>query len=612
VELRREATELTGDIGLNIEQTARIAEAAADLRHHTFFHQDTWRDPEAAQMHANLGTALLAQDDVSGATASYETALRFGPLSHQCLERLAVAYAAAGRLGDRGHIPAETPVSSLALPSSRLPEAWATIARMLHERSEHATAISLCRSALQHVPADPGIRVVLAGILVDVGSPHEAATICRHVVAATRDANAWYVLGRALSDIEDNPAAVEAFRHCLELNSGHVAALYYLAAALSKIGLNHFAIPLLEMAAEMRPDDARNHFALGNALQLHGETARAHVHFRRASELQPIVTWHAAGAAEFAALLIQAPGTANTPHEFLFRDSPYDRHFVAVLPEMMPDIALLKRHGDVVINLISDPDQGADMLAAAAGVIESLGKPVINHPRNVLATARDLVAGCLVGIALCRVPATRRLTQALLARPDALDFLERDGFALPLLLRVAGTHGGEAFEKMESGQDVADFIAAHPAKEFYVSEYVDYCSNDGFFRKYRFVFSEAEILPYHLAIGQHWKIHHCTTEMAHHSWMQEEEKAFLQNRHGVFSPAHYDALAAIRAAIGLDFFGIDCALDRDGNIVVFEVNTSILIHDDNKDFPYKTPYCFAIRQSLDAMLRRAAKAKAKI
>jgi tetratricopeptide (TPR) repeat protein len=579
------------------------AEAAAHPR------SGSWLDPERAEMHANLGTALLAQEDIAGAITSYESALRFGPLSEKCIERLAVAYAADGRLGDRTHIHRDTPVASLQFPKSYLPKAWATIARMLHERSEHAAAISLCQSALRCVPGDAGVCVTLAGILVDTDSPEEAAAMCRQLVATTPDAGAYYVLGRALSDIGDNLAAVQAFRRCLGLAPGHVAALYHLAAALSKLGLNHFAIPLLEMAIELKPHDAQTHSALGNALQLQGETARAQVHFRRSSELQPIVTWQAAGEPEFAALMVQAPGVANMPHEFLFRDASYNRHFVMLLPEIEPDIGLLDRHGDVVINLISDVDQGANMLAAAAAVIDRLGKPTINHPRNVVATARDMVAERLSGIALCRVPATRRLTRAALTAPGAV---ERNRLAFPLLLRVAGTHGGDAFEKMETSEDIASFLAKYQAEEFYVAEYVDYCSGDGFFRKYRFVFTDTEILPYHLAIGKHWKIHHCTTEMANHSWMQEEEKAFLRNPGGMFSPTHYEALAAIRAAIGLDFFGIDCALDRDGNIVVFEVNASILIHDYNVQFPYKTPYCVAIRHALEAMLRRAAKATRRI
>ena len=142
--------------------------------------------------------------------------------------------------------------------------------------------------------------------------------------------------------------------------------------------------------------------------------------------------------------------------------------------------------------------------------------------------------------------------------------------------------------------------------ELYVTEYVDYVSADGFFRKYRFVFTDREILPYHLAIGHGWKVHHYTTAMDRHGWMQDEEKAFLADPGAVFSPAHHDALAAIRATIGLNFFGVDCALDRNGNVMVFEVNASILIHDDNAVFPYKTPYCVQIKEALDRMVTRMA------
>jgi hypothetical protein len=159
-------------------------------------------------------------------------------------------------------------------------------------------------------------------------------------------------------------------------------------------------------------------------------------------------------------------------------------------------------------------------------------------------------------------------------------------------------------------EGIAAFLGAHAGEAFYLSAYVDYRSADGLFRKYRFVVTDAEILPYHLAIGENWKVHHYTTDMGRHAWMQDEEKAFLDNPGEVFAPAHYAAMRAIGAAIGLDFFGIDCSLDREGNLLVFEVNASILIHDDNAEFPYKTPFCLRVREAFAAMLARAATASA--
>jgi hypothetical protein len=88
--------------------------------------------------------------------------------------------------------------------------------------------------------------------------------------------------------------------------------------------------------------------------------------------------------------------------------------------------------------------------------------------------------------------------------------------------------------------------------------------------------------------------------------MQQEEEAFLNHPTSVFTPANYAALHAIQRRIGLEYFGIDCGLDRSGNIVVFEVNASMLVHAQNQDFPYKTPAVERIKLAFDAMLRRLA------
>jgi hypothetical protein len=114
------------------------------------------------------------------------------------------------------------------------------------------------------------------------------------------------------------------------------------------------------------------------------------------------------------------------------------------------------------------------------------------------------------------------------------------------------------------------------------------------------------VLPYHLAICDDWKVHHVNTDMANQAWMQREEAAFLDHPGAVFSAANYAALRTIQGRIGLDYFGIDCARDTSGNLVVFEVNASMLVHDDNAQFPYKDPSVRAIKAAFDAMLNERA------
>jgi tetratricopeptide (TPR) repeat protein len=376
-----------------------------------------------------------------------------------------------------------------------------------------------------------------------------------------------------------------------------------LALGLTKTGLGRLARPFLERAIALDPSDASCHVELGNLLQALGDTEQALASFRRASALRPVTTWKGPRS-DFAALLIMSPGAGNTPPHFLFGDANYDRNFITLLPGIAQDIERLRAHADIVINLISDLDQAGPILPGAAELIDAIARPVINHPSRILTTGREQIARTLSRIGDCRTPKAIRCSREGLVSGEALAWLQQEGASSPLLVRLAGTHGGDAFEKIDGAEDIASFLAQNAGEEFYVSEYVDYQSADGYFRKYRFVFANEEILPYHLAIADQWKVHHFRTDMAHHVWMQDEEKRFLEDPMRVFCGPRWRALEDVRAAIALDFFGIDCSLDRGGQVVVFEVNASMLVHGDNKEFPYKNPHCVRIKQAFDAMLTR--------
>jgi len=185
-----------------------------------------------------------------------------------------------------------------------------------------------------------------------------------------------------------------------------------------------------------------------------------------------------------------------------------------------------------------------------------------------------------------------------------------EGFAMPLLIRCAGMHGGEDFEKIDDVGAIDSFVSHHPDADIYVIEYVDYRSADGYFRKYRMLCVDGEILPYHLAIHDHWMVHHFRTDMANQEWMRKEEEAFLKHPYRIFTKAHMNALQEMASIIGLDYFGIDCSLDREGNIVVFEANASMVIHDESDAmFAYKNPYVRKIKEAFDTMLSRLAQSR---
>jgi hypothetical protein len=173
-----------------------------------------------------------------------------------------------------------------------------------------------------------------------------------------------------------------------------------------------------------------------------------------------------------------------------------------------------------VFNLISDVDQGREILPAAEALVAQLGLPVVNEPRTICKTDRESVAATLSGIGtFCHAPQVRRCTAESFATGD-----HRANWPFPLLMRVVGTHGGETFEKVDNEPAARAFIAGHPGATFYLTQFVDYRSADGFFRKYRFFFVGDQILPYHLAIHDTWKVQHVATDMASQPWMRCEEE----------------------------------------------------------------------------------------
>ncbi len=163
-------------------------------------------------------------------------------------------------------------------------------------------------------------------------------------------------------------------------------------------------------------------------------------------------------------------------------------------------------------------------------------------------------------------------------------------------------------ERVDNDRELCDFVGAYQTADFYISDYIGYRSLDGFFRKYRFMYVGGEILPYHLAIGERWKVHHASTNMTDHPWMQAEERRFLEEPQAVFGPPALEALRVIQTKIGLDYFGIDCALDREGRVIVFEANASMLVHLRNEQFPYKNDAVLRIKSEFASMLRSKVEA----
>ena len=382
----------------------------------------------------------------------------------------------------------------------------------------------------------------------------------------------------------------------------------------NRLGKLHYELNELEAALEsfqlaivLDPQDSDSLYWLGSMKQKMGDIEAAQAAYAAAARIHPLIRRPAAKIpADFRILALYAPFAGNIPTDYLFKESAYDTDTLVLPGSGAYHVEVLKQDVQVVVNLISDADQADDLLPVAADLAVRFGKPIINDPCKIQRTTRDAVAEQLEGIPGCRVP---RVFRQKAGSELAVATLQA---ALPcssaILVRSAGTHGGDDFDKIEGAVELAALLAQRCVSDRYFIEYIDYRSADGYFRKYRFIFVDGQILPYHLAIADDWKVHHDSTDMADHRWMQREEEAFLNDPAAVFNPSHYSALREIQARIGLEYFGIDCGLDRAGNLVVFEANASMLVHAQNEEFPYKTPFVHCIKSAFDEMLRKFAMA----
>jgi tetratricopeptide (TPR) repeat protein/glutathione synthase/RimK-type ligase-like ATP-grasp enzyme len=469
----------------------------------------------------------------------------------------------------------------------RLPEALASLDRAIELRDDH-------------IPAHTKRSRVLSAL----GKVSEAVfSALRCCDLSPTDAASWVLLGDILMANDDLGRAISAYDRGLTRAPTSVLCLCKKAQAMRAAGQKTIALANARTALRFEPGNREALLLCGTLEHELGNDEAALVLFRQVAAMGVVRSYPAVRRpARFKTLMLFSPLSGNTPYEDLISDGSYDTDVIIVLPDYRYDPKTVSAGADVIVNLVSEADLGRDIIAPLVDFVDSLEKPVVNHPRLILQTDRATIAQRLAGIVGAIMPSTVHVDAG-----ELRQILRSGGItSIRAIVRHAGTHGGDKMELVSTPDELLAFAEEAGDQPLYLTDFVDYSSADGFFRKYRFVFVGEEILAYHLAIGDVWKVHHMSTRMADVEWMRNEEKAFLEQPDRVFGAEAMATLDAIRREVGLDYFGIDCSLDAEGRVVVFEVNASMLIHLHNKDFEYKTPHVMKIKHAFERLLERRA------
>jgi len=221
---------------------------------------------------------------------------------------------------------------------------------------------------------------------------------------------------------------------------------------------------------------------------------------------------------------------------------------------------------DLLLNLVTDADQNPKVLANLVKLLKSYRGRVLNRPEAVLRSTRDRVATACAALPHVVAPRTIRIGSAAAVPAD---------FPFPAILRLAGTHTGKVIGIVEDCDRLAPQLVR--GKQHFLTEYRDFRSADGLYRKYRFVFIGREIVLRHLLVSDSWNVHAADRArfMKPRPGLVAEERDSIDYGIQAFPHPVRAGLAAIRDAVGLDLFGLDCAIAESGEIVLFEANATM-------------------------------------
>lgn len=451
--------------------------------------------------------------------------------------------------------------------------AWMAESQAHLQAGRYLPALDLLQRLAQAQPLDPAVYRGLARAMEGLGQVADALAARLGGEAIERSsAQDVYGIGRSYADHGQWSAAGYWFQRALLIDPDMVYAHLYMGMALRETG-------------HMAEAEAYSHQAC----------------LRQSLFIDPVLPTQ-----RRSVLVLCTSRNDNVPVQFLM-PTQHNRHIRWAIEYGLVGPVRDLPHYDLVFNVVGEADSAQASHDAVAAFAAGTSKPVLNAPERIPPTSRDRMPALLEGIDGVYMPPAVRY------RPGAHEDLPRTvaaaGLAYPLIVRPAGRHGGQGLMRLENAAEAA----AHGAQangeqsgsDLYVSQYCDYRSPDGWFRKYRVVFVDGEPWPYHLAIGEHWVLHYLTADMRAHSWKLEEERRFLDDPQAMVGLRAWTALREIAGRLGLDYCGVDFSVLPDGRLLVFEANATMLVHpeeDGDAVLRFKNVYVQRIVDAFDCML----------
>lgn len=472
--------------------------------------------------------------------------------------------------------------------------------RELQQQGRYADAAACYRDALAARPDHAGAHNNLAVALMALGLLDEAIASFKQAVACQPDyPEAHNNMGVAYKRLGLVNEALASYSEALKCKPDYAQALLNVGTIFYEHKQYDEALIWYEASLEVDPLQVEAHQNAALILEKLGRHDGVKAH-RDAAYGRQALFIDTAPEPRRTVLVLWGAGQGNVPIEHLLPQKTVTRLVCIIEYARADELARLPDY-PVVFNAIGDPDVMDPAAQAMTRFLKQCGRPVLNAPSAVARTARHLIPGLLGDLPDVVVPntsrvATAKLKTALQAMPEAW---------FPILLRPTNSHGGDHLVKLDSRRDIGG-LTPWDTEHYYLTDYVDYASSDGRFRKYRIIFVDRKPYAYHMAVSGHWVVHHDTAGMQHEEWKRQEEAAFLDDPCKALGEKAMAAIEAIGLALDLDYCGVDFSLLPDGRVLVFEANATMLAHPEEAGgmYDYKNPHVQRILDAFDALLER--------
>jgi tetratricopeptide (TPR) repeat protein len=475
-------------------------------------------------------------------------------------------------------------------------ESHVSRAESLCNRGDYAGALAAADALLSENPDLLSACLLRATACVALRRFADAAEAYRTILSQFPEFTAMHLnLAAVCIELEDLETAESHILQAIAQNPALAAAHANLGSLYMRADQYDLAEAPTRRALELDPTLVTAHQNLAAILGFRN-SPDAKTHRDAAYSRQQVFLEPSPGAPR-TVLILTSSGSGNVPYQYLLPRDAYGRILWHVEYAPQGQASRLPPH-DFVFNAVGDPDAAPEALRAVKDFAAQ--RALLNPPDRVARTLRSAMPALVGSIADVLVPETRRFESA---DGDIATAIVSSGLRFPLILRPAGRHGGDGVQLAHSEAELAGKIPDSEA--IYATEFVDYRSADGWYRKYRVIFVDREPYPYHLAIGRRWLLHYKSAAMRADTALRAEEENFLRNSDLVLSPRIMTALRTIAATIDLDYAGIDFSLLPDGRLLFFEANATMLVHPEaDAMFAYKNSAVESIVSAMGAMISR--------